>query len=270
MRQFLADCELDKKGLLSVSGKNFRYMAQVLRLVSGDMIQVRFPSGDLRNMTVCSVDSAAKKIILQVCADIPPDEKTENQPGEFTLPETLLFQFVPKMQKFELIVRQATECGVSQIIPVVGQYCQAFNAEKLSKNDRLEKIIREARQQSGSPVATKITEAMSVDKAIDFWKNYASGLEKSSFACVLYERTELTKALQPSILEIEKSAGVKKMALVCGAEGGISPDEIEKLAKAGVVPLHFETNILRCETAALYGIAALQTAVTAARERGRS
>jgi 16S rRNA (uracil1498-N3)-methyltransferase len=46
-----------------------------------------------------------------------------------------------------------------------------------------------------------------------------------------------------------------------GAEGGISPEELDFAQKHGFVPVHFATNILRCETAALYGIAALQNAV---------
>ncbi|WP_315329486.1 16S rRNA (uracil(1498)-N(3))-methyltransferase, partial [Treponema socranskii] len=33
------------------------------------------------------------------------------------------------------------------------------------------------------------------------------------------------------------------------------------LRNAGFTPVHFAGNILRCETAALYGIAALQTAL---------
>ena len=38
--------------------------------------------------------------------------------------------------------------------------------------------------------------------------------------------------------------------------------EIEFLKQNGFVPIHFETNILRCETAALYGIAAMQTLIS--------
>ena len=47
--------------------------------------------------------------------------------------------------------------------------------------------------------------------------------------------------------------------MVVGAEGGISPEEINELQDNGFIPIHFDTNILRCETAALYGVAAVQT-----------
>ena len=40
-------------------------------------------------------------------------------------------------------------------------------------------------------------------------------------------------------------------------------EEVELLKTKGLFyPLHFSVNILRCETAALYGIAAIQTAMT--------
>ena len=55
----------------------------------------------------------------------------------------------------------------------------------------------------------------------------------------------------------------KAVCIVCGNEGGISPDELELLTKKALLyPVHFSVNILRCETAALYGIAAVQTGIT--------
>ncbi|MBP5463703.1 MAG: RNA methyltransferase, partial [Treponema sp.] len=51
------------------------------------------------------------------------------------------------------------------------------------------------------------------------------------------------------------------IAVMVGAEGGISPSELERAKDSGFIPVHLETNILRCETAALYGLAVLQNAV---------
>ena len=115
------------------------------------------------------------------------------------------------------------------------------------------------RQQSGSPVSTEIAETLTLDEACAFWKKIAGENSKDGFACVLYERSKKTKNLYEAIPDSEK---IKNCAVFCGAEGGISPEEIEILSKNGIVPVHFETNILRCETAALYGIACVQNAVT--------
>ena len=56
----------------------------------------------------------------------------------------------------------------------------------------------------------------------------------------------------------------QKLALAVGCEGGISPAEAQLLKANGFIPIHFAGNILRCETAAVYGIAALQNAAAEA------
>ena len=64
---------------------------------------------------------------------------------------------------------------------------------------------------------------------------------------------------------IEGSGGlgkIKRVAIAVGSEGGISPEEVRTLEEKGLFqPIHFAVNILRCETAALYGIAAVQSEI---------
>jgi 16S rRNA (uracil1498-N3)-methyltransferase len=76
-------------------------------------------------------------------------------------------------------------------------------------------------------------------------------------AVVLWECCEQTKTVH----EVLSKSDIKKVAIVIGSEGGISPSEIQELSLNGFIPIHFDTNILRCETAALYGIAAVQCAL---------
>ncbi len=262
MRQFVAQTNFDSKGLLAVSGKDYRYFKNVLRLAAGDMVCVRTPDGKLCNTTVCKIDEGGKKVVLQLCASSPVSEDLnqdfaqENQPVVNNGIEWQLFMFVPKSSKFDLIVRQAAECGAAAVIPVQSEFSQS-GAEKMNfRSERLERIIKEARQQSGSAVNTVVEDCISVKELCRRWKGNCG---EDSFCCVLYERSEKTKGIHEAL---KSCGGLKKCALVCGAEGGISPDEIEMMSEAGIVPVHFETNILRCETAALYGMAALQSAVT--------
>lgn len=261
MRQFVSDSNPDKEGLITVSGKDYRYFKQVLRLVPGDMLAVRIPSGELVDTTVAKIDESKKNVVLQLC-DSQSSDKTrtggKNQSSFLNEVEFYLFQFAAKGPKMDLIVRQAAECGVTKIIPVLGEFTQAGSAEKNFRSDRYERIIKEARQQSGSPVATSIEKTVDVDGAIKLWKDISEGKD-NCFCCVLYERSEKTKGLHEALSEYKD---VKKCAIICGAEGGISPGEIEKFAGEGIVPVHFDTNILRCETAALYGMACVQSAVS--------
>ena len=62
MRQFIVSSVPDKNGIISVSGKDFRYLRQVLRVKIGDMINVRLSDGTLSNTTVCNILENQKQI----------------------------------------------------------------------------------------------------------------------------------------------------------------------------------------------------------------
>lgn len=257
MRQLILDKNPDKAGLITIIGKDFRYLRQVLRVKVGDMINLRLPNGTLQNSTVSVIDDKAKKVVLQICANtnletitrgVQADSIQEELSANST--EYTLFQFIPKPQKFEQIVRQATECGVKTIVPVIGEYSEKSSIASLqgAKKERLERIIKEARQQSGSPIDTVVVEPVSLEDAIEKYKMDVS--------FVLSERQDGDKTIR-EILSDNESA--EKIGIACGSEGGISPEEIDFLCKKGLFyPIHFSVNILRCETAALYGIAAVQ------------
>lgn len=284
MRQFLAEQPLDSKGCLTIEGKKLHYLQNVLRVKTGDMIDVRLTDGTLQPMTVALIDKAAKQIILQTAGAIAgkqnaalansaaADELTSASSSLHasalqTVPQTqiYLFQFAAKPAKMELIVRQATECGAAYIIPVAGKFSQSGSvksakeaAQSFTKGGRWDRIITEARQQSGSATDTKVLPCMTVEEAAQFWKKECGG-NGTGLGVVLYEQTKDTMLLHKAAQNAEK---ITKAAVAVGSEGGISPEEIEILTDGGFIPVHFETNILRCETAALYGIAALQTVLT--------
>ncbi|MBR5401142.1 MAG: 16S rRNA (uracil(1498)-N(3))-methyltransferase [Treponema sp.] len=278
MRQLIIQKNPDKKGLILIEGKDFHYLHQVLRVKAGDMINLRLPDGALQNSTVCKIDENAKKITLQVCALREPQGpqkrgEAESGVGEALEPppvEYTLFQFIPKPQKMDLIVRQATECGVKNIVPVISEYTQKGSIDSMSggRLERLERIVREARQQSGSPLDTKVFEPVTVEQAIELWNKMKeeAGGEENSAGFVLSERAiEDGPSTGSGTATVISGIGgtARVVAIFCGNEGGISPDELELLTKKALLqPVHFSVNILRCETAALYGIAAIQTAIS--------
>ena len=133
MRQFISSAQPDKDGLLYVSGKEFRYLRQVLRLKCGDMLSVRLPDGELCSTTVCRIDEGKKSAVLQVCADGGSFEESQNVTrgvkaceieNAFSYVDYYLFQYIAKPVKMEQIIRQAVECGVKYIVPVTGAFSQ--------------------------------------------------------------------------------------------------------------------------------------------------
>lgn len=286
MRQLIIEKGKEKNGLIKLDGKDYRYLRQVLRVRAGDMVSVRLPDGSLKNATVAQIDEGARTVVLQICADTGKTITRGVQAGEIAgeaesasgaaAVEYWLFQFLPRPQKFELIVRQATECGIAVIVPIVGEYTEKSSAQALMgpKKERLQKIIREARQQSGSPVDTKVTEPVSLEKALELWKSGEDGgfdtpasqslnhRESVDVAFVLSERGDCDGNLRRVIEGAGGGGKIKRAAIAVGSEGGISPDEVRTLQEKGLFqPIHFAVNILRCETAALYGIAAVQSMI---------
>lgn len=272
MRQFITEQNPDSRGILKVSGKNYRYFRQILRVKVGDMIAVRLTNGSLQNFTVAKIEENSRQLELQICAQTFESNETITRGTQATeiqnskiSTDFYLFQFAAKPAKMDVIIRQAVECGVTKIIPIAGIYSQKENLNfSENRKDRIDRIIKEARQQSGSPVNTICEEPVTLEQAVKIWKEIQSEVENQSensetLAVVLYERTENTKSLE----NLAKGGkNLKKVALVVGSEGGISPEEIKILIKNGFNPIHFETNILRCETAALYGIAVVQSLVS--------
>ncbi len=274
MRQFIVEKGKEKNGLIKLDGKDYRYLRQVLRVRAGDMLSVRLSDGSLNNATVAQIDESAKIVTLQICADTGKTITRGVQAGEIAGElesgagaaglEYWLFQFLPRPQKFEQIVRQATECGVAVIVPVIGEYIEKSSAQALmgAKKERLQKIIREARQQSGSPVDTKVTEPVSLEQAIEMWSAEGPG-SAGDVAFVLSERGDCSGNLRTVIEDAGGGGKIKRAAIAVGSEGGISPEEVRLLQDKGLfVPVHFAVNILRCETAALYGIAAVQSMIS--------
>ena len=273
MRQFIVEKGKVKNGLIVLDGKDYRYFRQVLRVRAGDMINVRLPEGNLSNATVAQINEAERKITLQLCASTGAEsleksitrgvqaDEIENAGTDLNRVEYWLFQFLPRPQKFELIVRQATECGVAVIVPVIGEYTEKSSAQALleNKRERLERIVKEARQQSGSPVETKVLEPMTLEQAVEKWSG--------DVAFVLSERDDCDGNLR----RVVEAAGdkISRVAIAVGSEGGISPAEVQFLSeKALFTPIHFAVNILRCETAALYGIAAVQSEINQVGKNG--
>lgn len=281
MRQFVSSVSPNSKGLLEISGKDFHYLRNVLRLSVGDMLVLSLPGGLSQESTLCKVDDGAKKLTLQVCSSQSKDGASSDsaafsqaQKAGASRSRLVLLQFIPKPPKMELIVRQATECGVAAIVPVIGDYTQGGSEKALQKSDRFERIVREARQQSGSFVATKIFEPRKLSAALDLIDEIAPGALKA----FLYERTEKTVPLAAALFGQEqdcskaqesaaasfglaKSRAPKSCVYAVGSEGGISPSECELFLARGFKAVHFNTNILRCETAALYAAAAIQSAL---------
>ena len=186
------------------------------------------------------------------------DESTRTAAaGEAHIPaDIVLLQWILKGAKTDLVVRQATEAGVRTIVPVIGDFSIA-KKQNPAQLERYRRIIREARQQSGSSIDTIILEPVPLTDALTILPQLVPAHGAVFGMCS--ERSETSVSVH-MLLSGKPSA----IVLAIGAEGGISIAERAMLGAAGFQTIHFNTNVLRAETAAVYAIAAAQTIINEA------
>jgi 16S rRNA (uracil1498-N3)-methyltransferase len=244
VKQFILSSEPNADGIIRLYGEDYHYLVRVRRLKTGSSFAALLPGGaETRVKILSTVDN----ILIGECGGA-------FAPSKPALPPIILFQGLPRGTKMDLIVRQAAEGGVSEIIPFESEFSTAKikGENSQEKMKRWERIIKEARQQSGSVIPTAVKPPCGVDGALAYWaqlkKDKPGGvgillhqdpLDKGSFHDYLYNNPEFA-------------------ALAVGPEGGFSPAEAAKFMAAGFKPLVMGNTILRAETAALYGAAAIR------------
>ena len=123
MRQFLCDEFPDDSGKLVIKDRNYRYLVKVLRFSNGDTLDARLPDGQLVQFYVEAIlPSSAILRLGSSSKTTTQGVKSADIQNVAKVPELWLFQFLPKPQKMDLIVRQATECGVKRIVPIAGEF----------------------------------------------------------------------------------------------------------------------------------------------------
>lgn len=238
MRLFLLPETYTGGSSLILGGKDFHYLIRVLRYKKGTEFSGRDTQGNLFILKILKIFENSCNLKVK---------KSENDFKE--LPEIIIYQCVCKGRKMDQIIRQATETGVSEIIPVASDFSVSkMDSEKSAKIDRWNNIIREAVQQSGSLVNTKIGKSVIIDKLVEI--NSSAG----DLGLFFHQ-----KVLDSGSLHEYLNSGTGKIYLVVGPEGGLSDRETGILLNKGFKSIYFKTNILRAETAAIYGISAVQT-----------
>jgi 16S rRNA (uracil1498-N3)-methyltransferase len=173
------------------------------------------------------------------------------------LPPIALFQALPKGAKIDQIIRQAAEGGVAEIIPFVSGYTVPKLKEregKIEKIDRWKRIVKEARQQSGSDIATDIKDICALDNVFAYWESVKTRYKNPTG--ILFHQDPLKN--EKGSLHHYLTGSPDFAAAVIGPEGGFSAEEAERFIQAGFKPLVIGANILRAETAAVYAIAAIR------------
>ncbi len=272
LRLFLLPATFNGESSVVLTGRDRSYLVDVLRLREGASLTGRDKNGGVWNLTITSITK--KILILSAVKDNYARETTDALPESRPRASLVLYQCLPKGRKMDEIVKRATEIGAAAIVPVRSHNCVATGAEEReeAKSARYNALIKEAVQQSGSLVPTALSPTLDVrDVPGDFELRAASFSQGGSAApsiglllhqCRLEERQKslfevLDEFLSSEVFR-EESSPAPLIALLVGPEGGFTDGECAMMLESGFKPVLLKTNILRCETAAVYALAAVQ------------
>ena len=262
MKQFILNETPDAGGRIRISGEDYHYLVHVRRFAPGSVFTALLPGGGQVRIRVLAVD---KRCLIGECgalppaADIQPPAAPSPGQGEFSaaktpLPPIYLFQALPKGVKMDLIVRQAAEGGVAGIIPFISDHGMSRLAPERAEERlaRWRRIIKEARQQSGSGAATQIDAPCDVDGLLARWEELRSRRPRA--VGLLFHQDPLEQGCFHGYLDRDPDLA----AALIGPEGGFSPEELTRFKAAGFMPLVMGDTVLRVETAAVYATAAVR------------
>jgi 16S rRNA (uracil1498-N3)-methyltransferase len=260
MKQFILDSDRKTGGFFKIEGKDYHYLVNVRRLQAGDELNALLVSGEKKKLVVHSIDRNARFCLLEAANTQAEAENEENAFRTVSAhPPIILFQALPsRCAKMDLIIRQAAECEVSRIVPLVSER----SVRKIIQPERGERIVRQARQQSGSAVETLIHPVVGVGQALSFWEEIqrASRAPLGLLFQAPLELQEIGAGLEncPLPLHSYLTEKVDVIALAVGPEGGFSGQEALRLISRGFKTVSLGRTVLRVETAALSAITAIR------------
>jgi len=251
MKRFVLSLMPDPEGRIRLYGEDYHYLVRVRRLKAGMCFDAVLPGG---TETIIRVVSTTGNTLVGECLE---GARKPSSP----LPPIALFQGIPKGTKMDLIVRQAAEAAVTLVAPFESEYStvklggnstptRRVGEEKLK---RWRRIVKEARQQSGSAVETLVREPCGFSALLEFWESLMKKYSRP--LGILLHQTPLEKGTFHDYLYSVPDFVV----LAAGPEGGFSAREVSLFLAANFKPVLIGDTVLRAETAALYGIAAART-----------
>jgi len=241
VRVFVLPGEPAEGQSLELRGRDYRYLVRVLRFAPGERFPARDAAGARRSCRVSAV--GADFVRVQVEAEPTGAEEAGGPP-------LALIQALPKGRKMDLIVRQATEAGVAEIVPVFSRYSLPQPAEPGDGERRVERgrrIAREATQQSGGSRVPRVEEPAPLARVL------GRPAEEGELRLVFHQ-----ERLAPGSLHAALAGGPRRGTLLVGPEGGFSPEEVAAARGSGFRPITIGRRVWRTETAALFAAAVVQ------------
>ncbi len=213
------------------------HASRVLRLRANDEVQLF--DGEGKELYGNIREIIGKRVVLGDLQDC-----TVNRESSLRI---VLAQALCSNEKMDWVVQKATELGAAEIQPVQTRRSVArLSGERAAKRtEHWRGVTIAACEQCGRNVLPKIH----VPQEFGVWLAEVRATPGSKFILLPQVTATLHEQAEPQ----------GQVTLLIGPEGGFDADEAQLAQLSGFIPIRLGARVLRTETAAMAGLAALQT-----------
>lgn len=224
---------------LELSGEEVTHIIGARRLRVGDELVLMNGRGKMAHCALEKADKKARKVSLRISliAEVEPAKN-----------EIILASALPKGDRLSTMLDMACQLGMTQFQPLSFEHSVSKWNEKLAR--RCERILIEASKQSRTAVIPGVN-------PICNYADFVADRESTPGLMLLADQCGRPPAYYASLIESTDTA-----CILVGPEGGLSPQEHALAVLHRVARLKLACAVLRIETAATAGVAALQGAST--------
>lgn len=237
MPRFYCPPPLPVQGSFNLPAAAAHHASRVLRLRTGDDVQLFDGQGNECHGVIEEI--SGKQVFVSGLIQIQADRESPLS--------VLLAQSLSSSEKMDWVIQKATELGVSEIQPLATERSVArLSSERAAKRtEHWQQVIISACEQCGRNTLPLIHAPLDIMT----WLQQMRASEDSKYILLPEGTASLREQARPQ----------RKAVLLIGAEGGFSQAERDSALLCGFTPVRLGARVLRTETAAVAGLAALQT-----------
>jgi 16S rRNA (uracil1498-N3)-methyltransferase len=239
MRRFFFDLSSRKGDRVVLSEEESRHILKVLRLKTGDLIELLDGLGAVYHAVITNVGRQVEVHIEGVAV---------KEAGDGT--SVWVWQGILKGDKMDTVVQKCTELGVTGMIPFQSSRCQGKldPVQARKKHERWQRIGLSACKQCLR------LQMINIDAPATYSESLSKKSADNTVLRLLFWEEEKTTHLQdiPNIRE------ASSLALMLGPEGGLTREEVEQARQLGWRTVSLGDRILRAETATLSAVSIVQ------------
>lgn len=239
-RYFIDEHNLITNNTILIDEADSHHIKDVMRMHVGENVIACIKGTN--KIYLCEIENISKQVSLRIL-----EEKEEN--NELAIKVSIAHGLV-KRDKQEEVIRRLVELGAYRYIPVVmdRSVIKLKKEEYKFKNDRLERIIKEASEQAERNDFLILNDVLSFNDLVKSFNEY-------DLVLFAHARKKDDLSLK-KYLNIDKS--IKNILVIIGPEGGFSEKEENILFENDKVhTISLGKRVLRTETAPLAAMAIL-------------